>query len=83
MHEAIFSNAEIVLPDSTLRGTVQVRDGLIASIDAGQSRAAGAIDCGGDLLMPGLIELHTDNMERRIMPRPEHLLAHRRGRARP
>jgi alpha-D-ribose 1-methylphosphonate 5-triphosphate diphosphatase len=70
MQEAIFTNAEIVLADRTLRGSVHVRDGLIAAIDAGASRAAGAIDCGGDLLMPGLIELHTDNMERRIMPRP-------------
>ena len=70
MQEAIFTNGEIVLADRTLHGTVQVRDGLITSIDPGSSHAAGAIDCDGDLLMPGLVELHTDNMERRIMPRP-------------
>jgi alpha-D-ribose 1-methylphosphonate 5-triphosphate diphosphatase len=28
------------------------------------------MDCGGDLLIPGLVELHTDNVERHIHPRP-------------
>lgn len=31
---------------------------------------AGAIDCGGDIASPGLIELHTDKLERQIRPRP-------------
>mgnify|MGYP002653780009 CR=1 FL=1 len=31
---------------------------------------AGAIDCGGDYLSPGMVELHTDNLERHIQPRP-------------
>jgi alpha-D-ribose 1-methylphosphonate 5-triphosphate diphosphatase len=70
MTEIVYTNAEIVLADRTLRGSLQVRDGKIVSIDAGASRVAGAIDCAGDLLMPGLVELHTDNMERHIMPRP-------------
>ena len=30
----------------------------------------GAEDCGGDYLAPGLIELHTDNLERHLEPRP-------------
>ena len=30
----------------------------------------GAEDCGGDFLAPGLIELHTDNLERHLEPRP-------------
>lgn len=29
-----------------------------------------AIDCAGDLVIPGLIEVHTDNLERHIQPRP-------------
>ena len=32
---------------------------------------AGALDCAGDLVLPGLVELHTDNVERHIEPRPE------------
>jgi len=31
----------------------------------------GAMDCAGDLVLPGLVELHTDNVERHIEPRPE------------
>ena len=31
---------------------------------------AGAEDCGGDFLAPGLVELHTDNLERHLEPRP-------------
>ena len=31
---------------------------------------AGAIDCGGDFISPGLVELHTDNLERHLKPRP-------------
>ncbi|GIT85643.1 phosphonate metabolism protein PhnM [Roseobacter sp. OBYS 0001] len=29
------------------------------------------MDCAGDLVLPGLVELHTDNVERHIEPRPE------------
>ena len=31
----------------------------------------GALDCERDLVLPGLVELHTDNVERHIEPRPE------------
>ena len=31
----------------------------------------GAIDLEGDYLLPGLVELHTDNFERHLMPRPK------------
>ena len=31
----------------------------------------GAINCAGDYVAPGLIELHTDNLERHIQPRPK------------
>lgn len=70
MTEQIFTNAEIVLPCSVIRGTVVLRNGLIAEIAEGRSHAAGAVDFDGDLLIPGLVELHTDNVERHIMPRP-------------
>lgn len=71
MSESIFCNATLVLPDETLHGSLQVRDGVIADIAPGQAVSAGALDCEGDLLMPGMIELHTDNLERHIQPRPK------------
>lgn len=70
MTDTLLANATLVLPDESLRGTLLLRDGRIADISGGTSVPAGAIDCDGDLVMPGLIELHTDNLERHIEPRP-------------
>jgi alpha-D-ribose 1-methylphosphonate 5-triphosphate diphosphatase len=50
---------------------VVTRGGAIADIGEGRSHLPAAIDCEGDFLIPGLIELHTDNLERHVMPRPE------------
>jgi alpha-D-ribose 1-methylphosphonate 5-triphosphate diphosphatase len=69
--ETILANATLVLPDETLRGQIRIVDGRIADIAQGQDVPPGAEDCGGDLVMPGLIELHTDNLERHIEPRPK------------
>ncbi len=69
--ETILTNARLVLPGEVVQGTLRIRDGRITSIDQTGSMAPGAIDCGGDLLIPGLIELHTDNLERHIQPRPK------------
>ncbi|MDO5632831.1 MAG: alpha-D-ribose 1-methylphosphonate 5-triphosphate diphosphatase [Paracoccus sp. (in: a-proteobacteria)] len=66
----ILANAELILPDSVTRGALHVQDGVIADIIPGTAVPAGATDCNGDYLAPGLIELHTDNLERHIQPRP-------------
>lgn len=71
MNEQVFTQARIVTPDGIVDGSLQVRDGRIAAIDAGASRVPGAIDLQGDYLLPGLVEVHTDNLERHIMPRPK------------
>lgn len=65
------ANAHIVLRDSEIRqGTMLVEDGCIKSIDSGGTAGAGAVDFGGDYLLPGLVELHTDNLEKHFSPRP-------------
>lgn len=69
--ETLLSNATLVLPDAVIIGTIRLSGGLITDISEGAGAARGAIDCGGDLVMPGLIELHTDNLERHIEPRPK------------
>jgi len=70
--EQIFSNTRLVLADRVVHGTVVVKDGTITDIgDAPQSTNAGAEDLDGDLLIPGLIELHTDNLEKHCVPRPK------------
>ncbi len=69
-HETIFTNARLVLPKEVICGSLVIRDGAIAAVEPGRSDAPGAIDCGGAFLAPGLIELHTDNLERHMQPRP-------------
>ena len=71
MTETILANAMLVLPGESFRGQVRLAEGRIADIAEGAQVPAGAVDCGGDLVMPGLIELHTDNLERHIQPRPK------------
>lgn len=70
MTQTILANARLVLPDEVIHGAIHIQDGHIAAIDQGEVVPAGAVDCEGDLVMPGLIELHTDNLERHIEPRP-------------
>ena len=71
MSDLILTNAMIVLETEVIHGSLRVADGLIAAIDPGHSAVRDAIDCGGDLVLPGLVELHTDNVERHIEPRPK------------
>ncbi|MBS0537886.1 MAG: alpha-D-ribose 1-methylphosphonate 5-triphosphate diphosphatase [Proteobacteria bacterium] len=68
--ETILTNARVVTLDSEFEGTVVIRDGWIAEVSSGRSCAAGAIDLEGEFLLPGLVELHTDNLERHFAPRP-------------
>ena len=70
MTEQILTNARIVLAGEVVHGSVQLRDGRIAAIDAGATSVPGALDLDGDHLLPGLVEVHTDNLERHVMPRP-------------
>ena len=69
--ESVLANARIVLLDEVVTGTVRVVDGRIAAVDSGATALAGALDCDGDYLIPGLIEMHTDNMEKHLVPRPK------------
>lgn len=67
----IFTNARLVLDDEVVTGTLYSHGGTIERIDQGASAVSGAIDLQGDFLMPGMVEVHTDNFERHLMPRPK------------
>jgi len=69
MADAIFTNYRIQLPDAEVLGTLVVRDGLIAEVQPGV--VAQGQDGNGDYLLPGLVELHTDNFEQCLSPRPK------------
>ena len=68
MTETVFRNARMVLPDEVVAGSVKIVDGAIASIGTGASSVGEDLD--GDYLLPGLIELHTDQLENHYRPRP-------------
>lgn len=63
----VLTNARIVLPDGVLAGSVAFDNDVVTAIDAG--RAEGE-DLDGDWLIPGIIDIHTDNLERHYFPRP-------------
>lgn len=69
MNDLALTNARIVLDDGVIHGTLIARNGLIRLVDEGPTQAPNAIDCEGDYVIPGLIELHTDNLEKHLMPR--------------
>ena len=71
MIETVFANAKIITENAIIQGTLMFADGVIRSIDSGRCVPSGAIDCEGDYVAPGLIELHTDNLERHLTPRPK------------
>jgi alpha-D-ribose 1-methylphosphonate 5-triphosphate diphosphatase len=66
--ELVITNARIVLEDSMISGSVQIRDGRIADISEGNIGTGE--DFEGDYLIPGLVELHTDHLEQHYSPRP-------------
>lgn len=76
---AVFRNGNIVMPDRVVKGSLETAGGLIRRVDEGEQRNGstngaghgGGIDLEGDFLLPGLIEIHTDNFERHLMPRPK------------
>ncbi len=70
MTQTILANAQLILPDRVTPGAVVIQNGLIAEILPGTSLPSGALDMQGDYLAPGMVELHTDNLERHMRPRP-------------
>lgn len=70
LNEHILTNARVVTADGEFHGSVLLRDGVIAALDEGRSHLPQSQDLGGDYLLPGLVELHTDNLEKYLGPRP-------------
>src|SRR5215831_13694472 len=69
--ETILGNARLVLADRVIeQGWIAFADGRIAGFGEGKA-PAGHEDAAGDLVMPGLIELHTDHLEAHYVPRPK------------
>ena len=70
MKQTILNNAQLILPNEIATGHLVIEDGKIKEVSSGLCAQTDAIDVDGDFLMPGLIELHTDSMEKFFEPRP-------------
>ena len=69
--DRIFANARIVLADRVIElGWLAMSRGKIVEFGEGHPPERGD-DLHGDLLMPGLVELHTDHLEAHYAPRPK------------
>ncbi len=66
----VLANAEVVAAEAVFRGRVTLMADRIAEVSEGGAVPEGAIDCEGELLLPGLVDLHTDHCERHAVPRP-------------
>ncbi len=69
-HDVVLTRARLVLADRIVEdGWLVMANGVIAEIGEGRAPERGE-DFEGDLLMPGLVELHTDHLEAHYAPRP-------------
>ncbi|MCA1999066.1 MAG: alpha-D-ribose 1-methylphosphonate 5-triphosphate diphosphatase [Hyphomicrobiales bacterium] len=71
MTETVLTNARLILETEIVEGSIVFDEQGIRAVDLGRSALPGAIDAGGDYVAPGLVEMHTDNMEKHFMPRPK------------
>jgi alpha-D-ribose 1-methylphosphonate 5-triphosphate diphosphatase len=67
----IINNVKLVLENEVVSGSLEVADGVIRNFADSQSQLPQAQDGAGGWLLPGLIELHTDNLDKFFTPRPK------------
>jgi alpha-D-ribose 1-methylphosphonate 5-triphosphate diphosphatase len=65
------THARIVLADTIIEdGSLLIEDGIISAINPEMVDGANTIDLEGKILMPGMIDLHCDALEKEVEPRP-------------
>ncbi|EHK65816.1 alpha-D-ribose 1-methylphosphonate 5-triphosphate diphosphatase [Achromobacter arsenitoxydans] len=70
MQSTYLTNARVVLADHVLENSaVLIGDGCILAIEPDGARADCVLDLQGQTLMPGLIDLHCDAIEKEAEPR--------------
>lgn len=66
------TNAWVVTPDAVQeKSSVTIRDGFIVAVGGNCPTGASEVDLGGQLLMPGIVDLHCDAIEKEVEPRPK------------
>lgn len=68
-HQSVFTNGRVLCADGQIRlGSVTIAGSQI--VDVTEGLVGGGIDCGGALVLPGIVDIHGDSFERHVMPRP-------------
>ncbi len=82
MNKLCLTNARIILEDTILEnGSLIIENGIISAVnpeplnqkhvvDDGSAEPIDVIDLQGQILMPGMIDLHCDALEKEVEPRP-------------
>lgn len=71
MNSLYLTGARVVLRDAVLEdATVLIEDGVIAAINPESGKDAQTVDLRGKTLIPGMIDLHCDALEKEVEPRP-------------
>jgi len=70
VNRQLVTNARIVTATECFTGSIQFENGKISRLDSGITAVPAAEDWDGDYLIAGLVELHTDNLEKHLEPRP-------------
>jgi alpha-D-ribose 1-methylphosphonate 5-triphosphate diphosphatase len=70
LSDRLITNARVVTADETVLGTVELHAGRFVDVQPGITNLPAAENWEGDYLIPGLVELHTDNLEKQLEPRP-------------
>lgn len=65
------TNARIVTPETVLQGSVRIEGDRIAAVgpDTDPERGDDVVDADGQYLLPGLVDLHGDDIEGQLQPR--------------
>jgi alpha-D-ribose 1-methylphosphonate 5-triphosphate diphosphatase len=65
----VLTGASVVLRDRVVRADLHLDEGQIAGIGEAPPGIA-RLDCADCIILPGFVDLHTDNVERHVEPRP-------------
>lgn len=80
MGEIVIQNVNVVLPEQVLEsGSVRLQDHLIQEVSENpwltpEDPNGRIVDGQGAYLLPGFIDIHSDNIENVIQPRPQSMI---------
>lgn len=65
------NHARVVTPEGVVEGaSVVLEDGRVAGISSRLERTGETLDAAGRYVLPGLVDLHSDAVEKQLEPRP-------------